>query len=214
MPDLYTAKPLNKIEIKKDSPELELVKPIEKKALPKIRSAIKLPSEIGSFIVKPRDIRFENQKEGETILVLIRKHWVVNLPWVIIMVLLLFFPFVLRYFPGVSLFPTKYQLVAFVGWYLLVAAFTYTRFLNWYFNVGIITDKRIVDIDFFGLLHKEVSSADLDKIQDATQQQIGAIRSLLDFGNVLVQTASETAKIEFEDIPHPAKIIDLIDNLT
>jgi membrane protein YdbS with pleckstrin-like domain len=104
--------------------------------------------------------------------------------------------------------------VAFIGWYLLIAAFVFTRFLGWFFNVGIVTDKRIVDIDFFGLLYKEITSADLNKIQDVSQQQVGAIRALFDFGDIFVQTASETAKIEFEAVPHPARVIDLIDNLT
>jgi len=214
MPDLYTAKLPVEAKPEKDSSLRESTSFTERKSPPKVKSAIKLPGGVASFIVKPRNLYFENQKEGETILVLVRKHWIINFPWIITSILLLFFPLILRYFPGVSFLPAKYQLVAFIGWYLLVAAFVFTRFLNWYFNVGIVTDRRVVDIDFLGLLHKEICSADLDKIQDASQQQIGAIRSLLDFGNVLIQTASEVAKIEFEDIPHPAKIIDLIDNLT
>jgi membrane protein YdbS with pleckstrin-like domain len=173
-----------------------------------------LPNGVASFIVKPKNVHFENQKENETILLLLRRHWVTNLPWIIGSVILLFCPLVLNYLPGVSLFPVKYKLVAFIGWYLLIAAFVFTRFLGWFFNVGIVTDKRIVDIDFFGLLYKEITSADLNKIQDVSQQQVGAIRALFDFGDIFVQTASETAKIEFEAVPHPARVIDLIDNLT
>lgn len=214
MPDLYVAKPPNQPSSRKSLPESESVRPAGLKEPIKTKSTLKLPNGIASFIVKPKNIHFENQKESETILLLLRRHWVTNLPWVVGSVILLFCPLVLNYLPGVSLFPVRYKLVAFIGWYLLIAAFVFTRFLNWFFNVGIVTDKRIVDVDFFGLLYKEITSADLNKIQDVSQQQVGAVRALFDFGDIFVQTASETAKIEFEAIPHPARVIDLIDNLT
>ena len=180
----------------------------------KIKNRLPTVNPLSAYAVEPRDIHFKDQKANETILLLIRKHWITNVSWVIIGLFALFIPFLFQAFPPIAMLPSSYRLLVFIGWYLLLIAYLFERFLSWYFNVGIITDQRVLDIDFYGLLFKEISEAELDKIQDVTQQQVGAVRTVFDFGNIVVQTASEACKIEFHDIPHPSEVADLLNELT
>ena len=52
------------------------------------------------------------------------------------------------------------------------------------FNVYIVTDERIIDIDFYNLIYKEVSDANIDKIQDVTYKMGGVVRTLFNYGDV------------------------------
>ncbi len=184
MPDLYTASKPTKINIK---------------------DRLGIKEEI--------DVRFEDQKDGEIVLLLLRKHWLTNLGWLILGALLFVVPLIFKDFPALAILPLKYRLLVFTGWYLLLIAYLFEKFLGWFYNVGIVTNQRVVDIDFYGLLYKEISVAELDKIQDVTQKQVGAIRTVFNFGNIIIQTAAETQTLEFEDIPHPGKVAELLNDL-
>jgi membrane protein YdbS with pleckstrin-like domain len=98
-------------------------------------------------------------------------------------------------------------------WYLLMAAVVFEGFLSWYFDVFVVTDKRVIDIDFNNLIYKNISSAEISRIQDVTYNVGGPLASFLDFGEVLVQTAGELQMIEIPNTPHPAKVAKLIDEM-
>lgn len=194
-------------------PELYKAKSTKNKAEPvslKLEGSHNL---LASFVTRPKSINFESQKDDETILLLVRKHWLTNFPWIFFGLVLLVVPIIFRNFPAIALLPIKFQIFVFIGWYLIVLAYFFDRFLDWFFNVGIITDQRVIDIDFYGLLYKEISDAELSKIQDVTQKVVGAIRTVFDFGNVVIQTAGEKAMLEFEDIPHPDRVVKLLQDL-
>ena len=171
-----------------------------------------------ALLIRPEKVLFANQESGEEILLLLRKHPILNLPWILLTLILLLLPlFVLRpslilLFFGLPL-PQKFLPPIFLLWYLFVFAYALEHFLLWYFNVGIVTNQRIVDVDFYGLLHKNLTDASLAKIQDVTSKQVGFWEALFNFGDVLVQTAGEIPNIEFQKVPNPDWVVDFIGDL-
>lgn len=210
MADLYVSE-----EASKPNPE----KKKEKKPKPKAeKKAEKIDLEetsnpVASFATRPLGVRFETQAEEEEIVLLLRKHWLTNVPWLIIGVLLIIAPLLLRWFPLLSFLPTRYQLVALLLWYLLMTVIIFERFLTWYFNVYIITDERIVDVDFHSLIYKEISDAKIDRIQDITYRVGGAIRTLFHYGDVYIQTAGAEPNFEFLAVPRPEQVVKILDEL-
>jgi len=104
-------------------------------------------------------------------------------------------------------------LIIIIGWYLLTFAFAFERFLSWFYNVNIITDERIVDINFPSILYKDISETKIDRVQDVSAKTGGYIRSLFDYGDVLIQTAGTIPEICFEAIPHPARVSQILNEL-
>ena len=76
-----------------------------------------------------------------------------------------------------------------------------------------VTDERIIDIDFHSVLYKEVTIAMLKKIEDVTSKAGGFFSSLFDYGNVFVQTAGTEANIEFMNVPKPSQVAKIINQL-
>ena len=165
-----------------------------------------------AYMVKPK-VRFETQDREEKVVLLLRRHFITNLGWLSTTIFLLVVPLFWGYVPFFHLFPERFQIVLMILWYLVAVAFFLEHFLSWYFNVQLITDERIVDVDFYSLLYKEVSDTKIENVQDVTFVMGGALRALLNYGTVYIQTAGERREFDFEDVPHPNRVAKIINEL-
>lgn len=170
------------------------------------------------FAVNPDGVRFETQEAEEKVILFLRQHLIVNLGWVFIAVLLILSPTIvfswLLNLVNQSI-PVMGALVV-VGtlfWYLGTFGFILAKFLGWFFNIYIVTNERIIDIDFFYLLYKRFSQAELDKIQDISYDSGGVFATFFNYGNVTVETAGEAPNLEFGKVPFPEKVVETIRGL-
>lgn len=171
------------------------------------------------FAVSPDGVRFETQEETEEVILFLRQHLIVLLPSALLTVLLIFAPPVLFPLIGEALrlpveIPTTYAFVGSLFWYLAIFGYVLVNFLRWFFNIYIVTNQRVVDIDFKFLLYKAFSEAHLNKIQDLTFTSGGIIAAFFNYGDVLVETAGEVPNIEFDKVPHPDRVVQTISELT
>jgi hypothetical protein len=79
--------------------------------------------------------------------------------------------------------------------------------------VGLITNERIVDVDFYNVLYKEVTATRIEKIEDVTSKSGGFIESFFHYGDVFVQTAGNELNIEFLEVPSPSRVVRIINDL-
>lgn len=211
MPDIFvsppatTPKPGNQPEKPKSVVNLDELDRIEKE---------KENRPLAAFITAPKNWHFETQEDEEKIILILRRHWITNLGWILTSLILLVLPQILFAFFSFDFLPLRFQVVAVMMWYLFLGGFIFQRFLDWFFNIFIITDERIIDFDFYGLIFKEISDADIDKIQDITYRVGGFLRNMFDFGDVLIQTAAEIQEFEFADVPQPERIVKILRELT
>lgn len=166
-----------------------------------------------SFAPKPTHVFFDSQDKAEQVILLLRKHPITQIPWIVVAIGLLMAPALFSLVPFFDFLPARFGVAAGLLWYLLVTGFILESALSWFFNVYIISDERIIDVDFLSLIYKNISSAKLDHIEDVTAETGGAIRSIFNFGTVTIQTAGASAEIEFEDVPQPAKVTRLLNEL-
>lgn len=169
---------------------------------------------LAAFVVRPKSLTFETQEAEEKVLLLLRRHLITNVPWILGAVLMSLAPALVRVIlPEVSLVPLRFQLMLTMMWYLLTVGLVLEKFLSWYFNVYIVTDERIVDIDFYSLIYKEISDTKIERIQDVTVTQGGVVRALFNFGTVYIQTAGERREFDFEDVPKPQVVAKFLNEM-
>ncbi len=172
-----------------------------------------------SFLKDPPGTKFEGEDPGEQVLYVLRRSFVTNLGWILFAVLLIISPA----FVNTLLFSLNLNYPELIGsnlafninalWYLFTFGFIFERFLNWFFNVYIITNKRIVDMDFYHLLYRRVSDAPLRNIEDISYDVQGAFEALFNIGDVIIQTAAELPQFEFQSVSNPAKMQDILSDL-
>jgi len=166
-----------------------------------------------AFRLYPDDISFETQDDKEQIILLLRQHPIVNVKWIFVTLILLTCPTLLGIFGIFSLLPINFSLVLSLVWYLITSCYAIEGFLSWYYNVYFVTNQRIIDVDFFNLIDKRVSDAEITRIQDVSYSTNGFIGTMLDFGDVFTQTAAEVSEFKFELVPNPDKVTKIIDDL-
>jgi uncharacterized membrane protein YdbT with pleckstrin-like domain len=168
---------------------------------------------LSAIISFPKEVEFETQDEQEEIILLLRRHPVTNIGWILLSILMIIAPVVLKYVPFLASFPQRFCTIIVIVWYLITLSFIFEKFISWFYNVYIITDERIIDVDFHSLVYREISQCKIDKIQDITYKGGGLFRSIFNFGDIFIQTAAETQLIEFEKVPDPAKIVRVLNHL-
>lgn len=166
-----------------------------------------------AFVPEPKNVKFETQEEDEKVLLLLRRHIITNVPWVLIGIILILVPFFYPLFPFLNFLPGRYLPIILIGWYLLVFVYIFENFLLWFYNIYIVTSERVIDVDFYNILYKEISDARIDKIQDVSYDQNGFVEAFFNYGDILIQTAAEKTEFVFEKVPQPDKIISIINLL-
>ena len=106
-------------------------------------------------------------------------------------------------------------------WIIFVAAFVFFvasvvsgfySFFVWDRDIYIITDRRIIDVEQRSLFSKTQKEAKYNKIQDTHIEINGVFGSIFGYGNLSIQTASDTS-LTFHDIANPVSIQKLITEL-
>ncbi len=158
----------------------------------------------------PPSTTFESQEEGEEVVLFLRQHLIVNVPWILLTVFLLTLPSIFTFFPPFIALPTSFQFLLILMWYLFVSGYALAKLMGWFFNIYILTDERIVDIDFVNVLFRKVSTAKIDEIQDVNVEASGAFQTFFNYGGVFIQTAATVPEFDFVNVPHPDKVAEII----
>ena len=168
---------------------------------------------MGSFCLNPENIDFETKQKEEKIILFMRAHPATNIKWVLVAVFMVFVPVVAKTFGVLGSLPAGFELIINLFWYLITATYALENFLGWYSNVYFVTNLRIIDVDFYNLIYKQVSDANIDKIQDVTYNTGGVARAFFNYGNVFIQTAAKVSEFDFLSVPNPAKVAKIIEDL-
>jgi membrane protein YdbS with pleckstrin-like domain len=172
-----------------------------------------------SLIKQPKSTSYDGEDKDEQILYILRASTLLLFPTFFLTGVMAFAPLFIGPFladfriGNVNVFGAGSLFVLGIFWYLFVAGYALQSFLNWFFNSYIITNKKIVDIDFHGVLYKNISEATLTNIEDITSNVKGTLGIVFNIGSVLIQTAAEKPEFEFSNIENPAKIRDIIADL-
>jgi hypothetical protein len=159
---------------------------------------------------------FHGQHTGEIIIKIIRRHWFNILEQYFIIIGIIFLMLASLYFlPLYFTQNNEMKIFLFIESFLLILIWIYSFiiWIDYYFDVWIITNERIVNIEQKALFVRTVSELKFDKIQDVSINIIGLIPTILNFGDVHVQTAGNTERFLFHKIPDPQKIKGLIMNM-
>lgn len=155
---------------------------------------------------------FKEISAGEKISSVIHRHW-----FDILRHFLVFFVLISALVGGVMVFPLFSSEAGmagggvaffFVGSFLtlLIWIYMFLIWIDYYFDIWIVTSERIINIEQKGLFVRHVSELKLQNIQDVTTEVEGLIPTVLNYGDVHIQTAAEQERFIFRNVPDPYHI--------
>lgn len=165
------------------------------------------------FMSFPKNLTFLGKEQDENVVLIIRTHWVLYIPFIFVAIAILCFPILItlavpQIRENISLCISFWIISLLISFSILIYSF-----VRWFYNVNIITDQRVIDLDFTSALSHTSSEARLERIEDVTHKQIGILSSIFDLGTVYIQTAGAKAEIEFDNIPRPSEVQDILYDL-
>lgn len=185
---------------------------------------------LGILDIYPEDVSFNSQDPGESIYILMRSHIAVNVGWILRFIMAILFPafvfIIYRIFGAllmshgiepigiIQLMPLSNWIMALLLYYSLAFSYALTNFLDWYFDVYLVTNLRILHVDFKVFTGKSVAEAALVNIEDVSTTIVGFLPSFFDYGDVLVQTAAEKTKFNLLALSNPSWFRDVITDLS
>jgi uncharacterized membrane protein YdbT with pleckstrin-like domain len=163
---------------------------------------------------------FKGQHENEEVLRIIHRHWFnIFLHYVGMGLATLLLISAFAVLSSTALVPEETLPPVFLSFLLntfllFIWLYSFLVWIDYYFDVWIITSERIVNIEQKGLFNREVSELRFARIQDVTSVVDGFIPTILNFGDVYVQTAAEESRFVFRQIADPYTVKDVVMQLS
>ena len=155
-------------------------------------------------------------QDNERVLQVCRRHWIYLWPRIALFAVFAIVPVIVA---GVLLGKAGHfdGLAARVFWIATVVYVVYwgvRSLLAWYRyhnDIWVITNQRIIDSTKTTPFNLKMSTADLVNIQDMTVERNGILRTMLDYGDIVCQTAADVQEFRLPGIPDPRDVQLLVD---
>lgn len=175
---------------------------------------------LGGIELRPRNVRFATQNKGEKVYILLRRHWITNLNWMMNTVLLCLVPIViyaiLTFFSmrPASWFDVRVWVIVLLSYYALIFTYIIRQIIDWFFNMYIVTNERIIDYNL-NLATTNLGAVEmgLENIEQVKEENVGIIRSTFNYGKLSIFSAADKSVIIFDAIPRPTFVRDIISDL-
>jgi uncharacterized membrane protein YdbT with pleckstrin-like domain len=163
-----------------------------------------------------RKYKFRDLRQDEKIIKVLHRNWFYLFQqfFILIVIIGIFIAgtiFVPVLFPDFTRGMNK-PLMLFAQNFFMLAIWIY-GFMIWvdyYFDIWIITSERIINIEQKGLFTRKASELRYQKIQDVTTEVVGFLPTVLNYGDVKIQTAGEENEFLFRTISDPYNIKNII----
>ena len=165
------------------------------------------------------EIRFPGQHDDEQVVLFLRRHWYIffiHLLSVLAAILGLILIYVFFNLFGGDFSQSGYYNILLFGeslGTLFIWNLFFILWLDFYLDAWIVTNERIINISQKGFFNRDISELRLTKIQDVTSEIVGFVPTILGYGNIYVQTAAETERFTFHQIPNPNEVKNIIAQL-
>lgn len=143
----------------------------------------------------------------------VRKHWWVLFKELLVILFVTVIPFaiygglasadVVENIPGEEPF-LFFAILA--GWLLCMWIAAFMVWTEYYLDLWLITDQKLISVDQKGIFSREISTVQLNKVQDVTVEVHGFMATFLRYGNVKIQTAGEEREFIIYNVADPSRI--------
>jgi len=156
-------------------------------------------------------------EEDEDIIIQTRRHWFVLVSQLFGMVLALVVPPILWIFVDIkSINALENVDLSLAGpifiylyglWFMFIWVGIFSVWTNYYLDILTLTDRRVIVINQKGFFRRNVASFRLERMQDMHIEINGFLATMLDFGNIDIETAGESDEaFEATGLPKPREL--------
>ena len=152
--------------------------------------------------MEDQNFTFRGQRPHETVRLVIRRHPIVFFGALFRSAVAL--AFAIAAFVYFDLTMTFYIVGILAILYIIPVLFK--AFFLYNNSFCLVTNERIINMDQRGIFDRLISETEIGKIQDVSNYTEGPIKTMLNCGNVAIQTAGAESKILIKNVADPYEV--------
>ncbi|MCC6405429.1 MAG: PH domain-containing protein [Candidatus Yanofskybacteria bacterium] len=159
---------------------------------------------------------FIPMEEGEELVLKVHRHWLFIVARIVGLALLLLAPLAMSavfHASGVlgeAEISGPARMTLWALWGLVLWVVFWQFWTTYYMDIWVVTNRRIIDIDYQRLFDRNIAILQLDRVQDVTTHVQGILGTLFKYGKVVVQTAGSDKEFVIDQIANPEALRDAI----
>jgi len=147
---------------------------------------------------------------NEHVILIARRHWFRPFSMTIFLLFTLLIPIVLTsvaYSFGSNI--NEYgnlgvlSVLFLLMWFFIIWNVAFVVWTNHFLDVVVVTNLHIIDIEQISMWHREISMLSLEKVQDISSSTSGFVASILEYGDLEIQTAGSIANFILKGVEQP-----------
>ncbi len=157
-------------------------------------------------------LNLENLRPWETVLAVIKRHWIV---YVVLWIYLLL-AFVISISIYLILWNTLIWNLTNIIFWLYFTVFIFIEWLNHELDMYVVTNNRVIWIEQISFLNRTVSECNLWQIQEVNSKTSWLFANILNYWTLSIQTAwnMTTLKMDFcpDSMQEARKLLNIVDD--
>ena len=161
---------------------------------------------------------FPGQESNEIVYVFARPYFFSFIPNVLFFLVAYFFAFGIEYAVNHSAFQLEAYygniITIFLGFFQLVTLLVFfVSLFDFYYDIIIVTNQRVVDIDQEQLFSRPIAELSLFDVEDVKSNVTGIFQTVLNYGDIEIQTAGTNANFITKNLRNPREIVSIVSDL-
>jgi hypothetical protein len=158
-------------------------------------------------------------EEGEVVIAKVHRHWwfiftrVIGLCFIAVLPFIAYVALGLFNLVRVAAHEGPVLVALLLMWASVLWGLFWQFWTTYYMDVWIVTNRRIIDIDYQRLFDRNISIIHLDRVQDVATRVEGLLPTLLKYGQVIVQSAGSERQFVIDQISNPEHLRNIISDL-
>lgn len=163
----------------------------------------------------PHQIETHLLKDNETIIMILRRHWIILVFKAFYICILIISSIVIMAFQDAitSLIDVRLFWATLCLYWISFILFIFLSWVNHELDLFVVTNERVIGVDQTGALSRNVTECSLDRVQEVRSTVSGIFPTIFWYGEVHLTTASETSNMTIEYAPHPVDSVRKINTI-
>ena len=169
-----------------------------------------------TLILSAYGVTIRNAKPGEEIQMVMRRHWIMYFflaGWFLLPIIIT--GIYLSFFSGITamgISPEVAILLLITMWFFALL-FIFVVWLDYELDLFVISNRRVIGIEQTSFLNRTVSECSLIDVQEVNAQTKGIMANILNYGTILINTASESSHFRVDITPNALANARIIRNI-
>lgn len=158
---------------------------------------------------------FPGQYDDEHLEICIPRHWITIIPFFSFVFLTTLFIVLIDILWIIEYADIPRDILLFINfaYFTFIVHIIFIRIFNYILYIIIVTNYRIIDVNYTTVFHRERKMIDISNIQDINMKQRGLLQRILNYGEITLHNSAGETIFIFQYLPKILKMYNMLNHI-